>query len=461
MRWFKGIYLPVSAIIVLFTLGLAAPTLAAPHGDAAGVLPLLNTARASVGAGALTMNAQLVAAAQGHSSWMAANETLSHTGAGGSSFTDRISAAGYTWTTAAENVLVRGDDSSGGIFGQWQASPPHNANMMNPAYVDVGIACATSAAGNVYCTMDLAAPPGGGSGGFSGSSGGTGSGSAVSSAGGSSSGTLGGSAAMQSTPLPPGTDPLAYWNGNPGSPTYDGRLNPHAAEYYTVYCRDDNIAVFRADGLLLRRIAIATVLTMNPAGSTLDIGDRMTIARSNDSITIGGYNGNAAPAFGSKEFSLRACLSANGRTPAAVPPAQQPGATATPSTPGAVNPANPPAGSCTYVVQAGETAFRIARRYGVTLAQLGQVNPQVNLSRLSVGQRLVIPGCTGTINPPVATATPTVPAPPGNARVHVVQAGENLFRIALRYGRTVAAIAAANGITDVTRIYVGQRLVIP
>jgi len=45
--------------------------------------------------------------------------------------------------------------------------------------------------------------------------------------------------------------------------------------------------------------------------------------------------------------------------------------------------------------------------------------------------------------------------------VHVVQRGENLFRIALRYGTTPQAIAAANGITNVHRIYAGQRLVIP
>lgn len=49
----------------------------------------------------------------------------------------------------------------------------------------------------------------------------------------------------------------------------------------------------------------------------------------------------------------------------------------------------------------------------------------------------------------------------GTQPIHVVQAGENLFRIALRYGVTVDAIAAANGITDVTRIYAGQQLIIP
>jgi LysM repeat protein len=49
----------------------------------------------------------------------------------------------------------------------------------------------------------------------------------------------------------------------------------------------------------------------------------------------------------------------------------------------------------------------------------------------------------------------------GGPVIHVVQQGENLFRIAIRYGTTIDAIAAANGIVDVTRIYVGQRLIIP
>jgi len=44
---------------------------------------------------------------------------------------------------------------------------------------------------------------------------------------------------------------------------------------------------------------------------------------------------------------------------------------------------------------------------------------------------------------------------------HTVQPGENLFRIALRYGTTVEALAAANQIADPTHITVGQVLVIP
>lgn len=44
---------------------------------------------------------------------------------------------------------------------------------------------------------------------------------------------------------------------------------------------------------------------------------------------------------------------------------------------------------------------------------------------------------------------------------HVVQRGENLYRIALRYGVTVDTLAQANGIANPNQIYVGQSLVIP
>lgn len=50
---------------------------------------------------------------------------------------------------------------------------------------------------------------------------------------------------------------------------------------------------------------------------------------------------------------------------------------------------------------------------------------------------------------------------PAGITVHVVQRGENLFRIALQYGLTADVVAQANGINDPGRIMVGQRLIIP
>ena len=44
---------------------------------------------------------------------------------------------------------------------------------------------------------------------------------------------------------------------------------------------------------------------------------------------------------------------------------------------------------------------------------------------------------------------------------HTVQAGETLYRIALKYERTVDAVAQANNITNPNLIYVGQELTIP
>ncbi|MFB0545335.1 MAG: LysM peptidoglycan-binding domain-containing protein [Anaerolineae bacterium] len=62
----------------------------------------------------------------------------------------------------------------------------------------------------------------------------------------------------------------------------------------------------------------------------------------------------------------------------------------------------------------------------------------------------------------VAQAAP--PEPPvglGEEGVHVVQSGETLSAIALRYGLTVQELTRANGLTNPNFIYVGQELVIP
>lgn len=45
--------------------------------------------------------------------------------------------------------------------------------------------------------------------------------------------------------------------------------------------------------------------------------------------------------------------------------------------------------------------------------------------------------------------------------VHYVEAGENLYRIGLRYGVAPREIARANGIRDVRTLRVGQRLFVP
>lgn len=73
----------------------------------------------------------------------------------------------------------------------------------------------------------------------------------------------------------------------------------------------------------------------------------------------------------------------------------------------AVVPPAPP----THTIQAGETLAVIAQRYGLSLHQLQQANPQVDSRRLRVGQRLTIPGSRRPSQPPVVAAPPSRPAP--------------------------------------------------
>src|SRR5579863_9033164 len=87
--------------------------------------------------------------------------------------------------------------------------------------------------------------------------------------------------------------------------------------------------------------------------------------------------------------------------------------------------------STTYVVQPGDTLFRIALRYGVTVAQIAALNGIANPNLIFSGQTLQIPtGGTVVTPPPGVTVTP--PASGGTS--YVVQSGDTLFRIALRFG---------------------------
>jgi murein DD-endopeptidase MepM/ murein hydrolase activator NlpD len=181
-------------------------------------------------------------------------------------------------------------------------------------------------------------------------------------------------------------------------------------------------------------------------------------------------------------------------------------------------------GATIHVVQRGETLFSIAQRYGLSLDVIAAANGIINPSNIITGQRLLIPlnGATETISPETYTvqyadnleaiarafstdvntlirlngltdpnalyvgqmlilregATPlseiivtdglesdaeTVTIPPtiGITATHRVQAGETLFRIAQRYGVPMADIQVANNITDSSRIFTGQDLLIP
>lgn len=93
------------------------------------------------------------------------------------------------------------------------------------------------------------------------------------------------------------------------------------------------------------------------------------------------------------------------------------GSSSTSPTPGPSGgePTLPPSG-VTYVVQAGDTMFSIAQRFGTTVAAIAEANEISDPTNITVGQVLVIPGLTATPTSS-ASATSTPPASGGPAEV--------------------------------------------
>ena len=102
------------------------------------VVELTNIERAKEGLKPLTLNSQLVDAAQDHSSDMAQDDFFSHTGADGSDVGSRVIDSGYQYSTAGENIAA-GQTTAAEVVEGWMNSPGHRANILNPDFTEIGI----------------------------------------------------------------------------------------------------------------------------------------------------------------------------------------------------------------------------------------------------------------------------------------------------------------------------------
>lgn len=156
---------------------LAAPD--APGADAQAVtkgfvdemLAAVNAARATPrvcgtnalpAAGGLAWSAPAEQAARAHATYLQRNDLFTHTGENGSGVGDRLSATGYAWSHAGENIAA-GFDGVAAVTKAWIDSPGHCANLMNPAYTEVAVVLVPGTSANTYRSywvMVLARPRG-------------------------------------------------------------------------------------------------------------------------------------------------------------------------------------------------------------------------------------------------------------------------------------------------------------
>lgn len=103
------------------------------------LVELINKRRAENGCETpLAIDTELTEAAQRHTDDMAANNFFDHTGSDGSSFSQRITDAGYSWSGAAENVGA-GYATPEEVIQAWMESQSHRENLLECNYRDIGI----------------------------------------------------------------------------------------------------------------------------------------------------------------------------------------------------------------------------------------------------------------------------------------------------------------------------------
>lgn len=103
-----------------------------------------------------------------------------------------------------------------------------------------------------------------------------------------------------------------------------------------------------------------------------------------------------------------------------------------------------------HVVASGENLFRIALRFRTSMESIANANGIDNVALVRTGQTLKITACA-------RVQTPTKPRAAG---YYVVQNGDNLFRIGLKYNVSVPDLMTANGLNS-NLIIPGQRIYLP
>lgn len=135
------------------------------------ILETINAERAKAGAQPLAFNGSLNIAAENHSAWMDATDTLSHTGAGGSSPYDRMADAGYVFSSSywayGENIAGLSLRSPTGytdeidlVHSFFMGSSAHRSNILNDIFREIGIGFTVGHYSNydsIFVTQDFAA----------------------------------------------------------------------------------------------------------------------------------------------------------------------------------------------------------------------------------------------------------------------------------------------------------------
>ena len=127
-----------------------------------------------------------------------------------------------------------------------------------------------------------------------------------------------------------------------------------------------------------------------------------------------------------------------------------------------IAPVVPEAAGSEYTIVKGDTLAKIAKNNHVTLKALQAANPNVQPTKLKVGQKLTIPagGAVAPVSAVAPAGTDAISAS-GGGGTYTIKSGDTLTKIAKAHGVSLKALEAANANVDPAHIKVGHKLQIP
>ena len=98
-----------------------------------------------------------------------------------------------------------------------------------------------------------------------------------------------------------------------------------------------------------------------------------------------------------------------------------------------------------YTVQSGDSLGKIAKKHGMTTAQLIQLNAIKDPNKLAVGQKLKV-GRSSEVTTTTAK----------NTNTHKITSGDTFYKLAKQYGMSIGELTAANPGIDPGKLSIGQ-----
>jgi LysM repeat protein len=116
-----------------------------------------------------------------------------------------------------------------------------------------------------------------------------------------------------------------------------------------------------------------------------------------------------------------------------------------------------------YTIRRGDTLAKVARANGLTVQAIAKANGIKDPSKISVGQKLKLPGgsastADNTVAKNAAPVSKPAPATSNDGQIHTVRSGETFYSIAKKYHVSTQSLVAANPKVKPSAMRVGQQI---